>query len=437
MMLDAGTAGVVVAGLLACLLAGGVHIGVALGLGGLLGMWLTIGPFAALGQLATVPFSTTNSFTLAIIPLFILMGSLATQAGITTDLYKAAYNWLGRLRGGLAMATTLASAAFGAASGSTIVNAAVFTRIALPEMTRFGYDRKLSAGCIAASGTLACLIPPSILMVIYAIITEQSIARLLIAGVLPGILSAGMFILCIHVLVRRNPSLAPQPDISITWGERFRSLYGIWGIAALFLLVIGGIYSGYFTPTYAGAIGAFGAFVIVLLKRRLNGPALLETFKDAASTTSVIFIIVIGGILFARFLTYTGLVSELSGHLLALDLDKYAYLAAFAVIYLILGMFIEPIAIMVMTLPVMFPTLVKAGFDPIWLGVISIKLAEISLMTPPVGLNVYVVRSSSPIPLTLEDVFKGVMPFLAADLVTLGLLIAFPEIVTFLPQLML
>jgi C4-dicarboxylate transporter, DctM subunit len=435
-VLEPATAGIIVMALLFAALAVGVHIGVALGLGGILGMYLAIGPDAAFGQLATVPFSTTNSFTLAVIPLFILMGSLATQASLTTDLYRAAFNWLGPLRGGLAMATTLASAAFGAACGSTVVNAAVFTRIALPEMTRFGYSKRLSAGCIAASGTLASLIPPSILMVVYGVITEQSVGKLLIAGFIPGLMSAAIYMIGIHVRVRLNPALAPTPDFHISWKERFQSLYGVWGIVFLFLLVIGGIYGGLFTPTYAGAVGAFGAFLIVLGKGRLNRDTLIETFKDAGVTTSVIFIIVIGGILFARFLTYTGLVADISDLLLGLELSKELYLLSFAVIYLILGMLIDPIAIMVMTLPVMYPIMVGAGYDPIWLGVISIKLAEISLITPPVGLNVYVVRSASPIPLSLEDVFAGVMPFLLLDVITLGLLIAFPQIVLFLPNLM-
>ena len=435
-MVEPATAGIVVMVLLFLALAAGVHIGVALGLGGLLGMYLAIGPDAALGQIATIPFSTTNSFTLAVIPLFILMGSLATQAALTTDLYRAAYNWLGRLPGGLAMATTLASAAFGAACGSTVVNAAVFTRMALPEMTRFGYSKRLSAGCIAASGTLASLIPPSILMVVYAVITEQSVGKLLIAGFIPGVLSAAIYMIGIYVRVRRNPAIAPIPDIRISWEARFKSLYGVWGIVFLFLLVIGGIYSGLFTPTYAGAVGAFGAFLIVIGKRRLSRRTLLDTFKDAGVTTSVIFIIVIGGIIFARFLTYTGLVATVSQSLLDLALDPYLYLLSFAVIYIVLGMLIDPIAIMVMTLPVMFPIMVGAGFDPVWLGVIAIKLAEISLITPPVGLNVYVVRSASPVPLSLEDVFAGVWPFLLLDFVTLGLLIAFPQIVLALPNLM-
>lgn len=436
-MLDPVTAGVVTTAILFTMLFLGVHIGVALGLAGLLGMYLTIGEFAALAQLATVPFATTNSFTLAVIPLFILMGAFATQAALTTDLYRAAFTWMGRLPGGLAMATTLASAAFGAASGSTLVNAAVFTRMALPEMTKYGYDKRLSAGCIAAAGTLAALIPPSILMVVYGVITEQSVGKLLMAGLLPGLLSGGVFMVGIYIIARLRPELAPIPDFKFTWGDRFRSLSGVWGIAVLFTLVIGGIYTGFFVPTYAGAIGAFGALVLVILRRRMTTRGLIETLKDAGSTTSTIFIIVIGGILFARFLTYTGLVVGISDTLLAWELSPFTYLMAYIVIFFILGMVIEPIAILVMTLPIMFPVITGAGFDPIWLGVISVKLAEISLITPPVGLNVYIVRSASPIPLTLVDVFKGVTPFILMEVVILALLIAFPAIALFLPNIMM
>ncbi|MCF8484953.1 MAG: TRAP transporter large permease [Rhodobacteraceae bacterium] len=436
-MLDPATAGVIVVVLLGIMLIVGVHIGVALGLGGFIGIFLAIGPDAALAQMATIPFSTTNSFTLAVIPLFILMGSLATQAGLTTDLYRAAYNWFGAFRGGLAMATTLASAAFGAASGSTLVNAAVFTKLAMPEMVRFGYDKRLSAGCIAASGTLASLIPPSILMVVYAIITEQSVARLLIAGLIPGLLSAVVFLVGIYVLVTLRPELAPRQTIKIPLREKISSLKGVWGISFLFAIVIGGIYLGFFVPTYAGAVGAFGAFMIVFFKGRLNRRMLADTFKEAGLTTSTIFIIVIGGILFARFLTYTGLVTEIANYMLSLDLPRYYYLMGFVLLFLFLGMFLDAIAIMVMTLPVMFPILVGVGYDPIWLGVISIKLAEISLITPPVGLNVYVVRSSSPVPLTLNDVFAGVMPFVLMDICTLAVLILIPEVTLFLPNLMM
>ncbi len=435
-MLDAGTVGIIVAALLVFMLVMGVHIGVALGLGGFIGILLAINPQAALAQLATVPFSTTNSFTLAVIPLFILMGALASQAGLTADLYRAAYTWLGRVSGGLAMATTLASAAFGAACGSTIVNAAVFTRMAMPEMTRFGYDKRLSAGCIAASGTLASLIPPSILMIVYAVITEQSVARLLVAGLIPGLMSAGIYMLGIYLIARRYPHLCPIPDETFTLREKVASLKGVWGIGLLFLMVIGGIYVGFFVPTYAGAVGAFGAFLIVAFKRKLGWKMLVDTFKDAGITTSTIFLIVIGGIIFARFLTYTGLVRDISDWMLAMELAPLVYLLGFAALYLVLGMLIDPIAIMVMTLPLMFPIMTSVGYDPIWLGVIAIKLAEISLITPPVGLNVYVVRSASPVPLRLEEVFAGVTPFLLMDLFTLARLIAFPGIVLLLPNMM-
>ncbi len=427
--------GIVVVSLLMVALCLGAHIGVALGLAGFAGIYLSVGPDAALAQIAAIPFGTTNSFALAVIPLFILMGSFATVSGITTDLFRTAYVWLGSLRGGLAMATVMSSAAFGAASGSTIVNAAVFTRMAMPEMARFGYDIRLSAGCIAAAGTLAALIPPSILMVIYAVITEQSIGKLLIAGIVPGILTALIYCGGIYILARVRPDLAPLANLKFSWADRFKSLKGVYGIMLLFGIVVGGIYGGYFPATYAGAVGAFGAFVIALSRRRLSPGSLVNVLKDAAVTTSVIFIIVIGGILFARFLTYSGLVTTISTYLIGLGVSKYTYLLCFVLLFTLLGCFIEPIAIMVMTLPIMFPVMKEAGFDPIWLGVVAVKLAEIGVLTPPVGLNVFVVKSSSPIPVTLGQAFAGVTPFIVLDFLSLGLYVAFPEMITWLPNL--
>ena len=428
--------GVIVVALLLVWLALGAHIGVALGLAGFLGIFLSVGPDAAFAQISAVPFGTTNSFALAVIPLFILMGSFATVSGITTELFRMAYVWIGGLRGGLAMATVMSSAAFGAASGSTIVNAAVFTRMAMPEMARFGYDIRLNAGCIAAAGTLAALIPPSILMVIYAVITEQSIGKLLIAGIVPGILTALIYCGGIYILARVRPDLAPLANLKFNWSERWQSLRGVYGIMILFVLVVGGIYGGYFPATYAGAVGAFGAFLIALSKRRLGWTSLVEVLKDAAVTTSVIFIIVVGGMLFARFLTYSGLVTTISSAMIGLGVGKYTYLLGFVVLFTILGCFIEPIAIMVMTLPVMFPVMMKAGFDPIWLGVVAVKLAEIGVLTPPVGLNVFVVKSSSPIPVTLGQAFAGVTPFIVLDFLSLGLYVAFPGMITWLPNYM-
>jgi C4-dicarboxylate transporter DctM subunit len=394
-----------------------------------------MGEFTALAQVGSVPFATVNSFTLAVIPMFILMGSLATQARLTTDLYAAAYNWFARMPGGLAMTTTIASAAFGAASGSTMVNAAVFTKMAMPEMTKAGYDKRLSSGSIASAGVLSAMIPPSVLMVIYAITTEQSVGKMLIAGLIPGAMTAFIFLLGIYIWAKLRPDHAPMPQHHISMREKVRSLKDTWGILLLFGLVIGGIYGGWFIPTYAGAVGAFGAFLIVFFKRRANPHTMRETFLEAILSSSTIFLVVIGGMLFARFLTYTGLVSDISNWLIAQDLAPFTYLLAFGVLFLILGCFIEPIAIMVMTLPVMFPVMMNVGYDPIWLGVVVIKMCEISLITPPVGLNVFVVRSSSPVPLRLEQVFAGVTPFILMEVVALALLIAFPAIVTWLPSM--
>ena len=434
-LLSPETTGVIVLILLLVWMALGAHIGVALGLAGFIGIYLSVGPDAAFAQIAAVPFGTINSFSLAVIPLFILMGSFATVSGITTELFRMAYVWIGGLRGGLAMATVMSSAAFGAASGSTIVNAAVFTKMAMPEMARFGYDIRLNAGCIAAAGTLAALIPPSILMVIYAVITEQSIGKLLIAGIVPGILTAFIYCGGIYILARVRPDLAPLANLKFSWAERWQSLQGVWGIMVLFVLVVGGIYGGYFPATYAGAVGAFGAFVIALSKRRLGWGSLVEVLKEAAVTTSVIFIIVVGGMLFARFLTYSGLVTTISSAMISLGVGKYTYLLGFVVLFTILGCFIEPIAIMVMTLPIMFPVMMQAGFDPIWLGVVAVKLAEIGVLTPPVGLNVFVVKSSSPIPVTLGQAFAGVTPFILLDFLSLGLYVLFPGMITWLPNL--
>ena len=434
-LLSPETTGMIVVSLLLVWLALGAHIGVALGLAGFLGIYLSVGPDAAFAQIAAVPFGTTNSFALAVIPLFILMGSFATVSGITTELFRMAYVWIGGLRGGLAMATVMSSAAFGAASGSTIVNAAVFTRMAMPEMARFGYDIRLNAGCIAAAGTLAALIPPSILMVIYAVITEQSIGKLLIAGIVPGILTAFIYCGGIYILARVRPDLAPLANLKFSWSERWQSLRGVYGIMVLFALVVGGIYGGYFPATYAGAVGAFGAFVIALIKRRLGWGSLVEVLKEAAVTTSVIFIIVVGGMMFARFLTYSGLVTTISTAMIGLGAGKYSYLLGFVLLFTVLGCFIEPIAIMVMTLPIMFPVMKEAGFDPIWLGVVAVKLAEIGVLTPPVGLNVFVVKSSSPIPVTLGQAFAGVTPFIVLDFLSLGLYVAFPGMITWLPNL--
>lgn len=434
--LDVVSATVLVTGLLFVLLALGVHIGVALGLAGSVGLLLTLGERAALAQLKTIPYNATAVYSLAAIPTFILMGDFFSRAGFATDLYKAAYNWMGHLRGGVAMATTVGAAVFGAISGSSVANAAVFTRVALPEMVKIGYDKRLATGSIAIAGTLDALIPPSIIAVLYALITETSVGKVLVAGFIPGIVGGVVYMATIYLRVRLNPALAPVLPVAIPWRERFRSLVALWGVAIVFVLTMGGIYTGYFTPTQAGAVGAFCALVVAVSRTGFTRVVLWDTFKEAATATATILIILIGGFLFARFLAFTGLVKGFTEALLGLGLPPIGYLLAYSVIMVVLGMFMEAFAMMILTLPLMFPLLTGLGYDPVWLGIITIQLISIGLVTPPVGLNVYVVKAASPIPLTLEDIFIGVGPFIISAVVFLILLIAFPGIVTFLPDLM-
>jgi tripartite ATP-independent transporter DctM subunit len=425
-----------VTGLLFVLLALGVHIGVTLGLCGFLGLLVTQGETAALAQLKTIPYNSTAVYSLGTIPAFILMGDFFTRAGYATDLYRAAYNWMGHLRGGVAMATTVGAAVFGAISGSSVANAAVFTRIALPEMVKLGYDKRLATGSIAIAGTLDALIPPSIVAVLYCLITETSIGKVLIAGFIPGALGVVIYMIAIYLRVRFRPELAPVLPIAVAWRERFRSLASMGGLIVVFVVTMGGIYTGVFTPTQAGAVGAFSALVVALLRKGFTPDVMWQPFKEAASSTATLLIILVGGFLFARFLAFTGIIRGFTEYLLGLGLPPSGYLAAYCAMMFLLGMFMEAFAMMILTLPLMFPLLMSVGYDPVWLGIITIQLIAIGLVTPPVGLNVYVVKGASPIPLTLEDIFIGVGPFIIAAFILLALLIAFPQITLVLPNLM-
>lgn len=433
--MDHSVAALLITGLLLVLLAAGVHIGVALGTAGFLGLLLTLGDRAAFGQLKTIPFSVVATFSLGVVPMFILMGALFSRAGYTTELYRAASSWLGGLRGGLAMATTAGCAAMGAITGSSVANAAVFTKIAVPEMVRSGYDKRLAAACVAASGTLASLIPPSILAVVYGIVTETSVGKVLIAGFIPGVVSAAIYMASIYVRVRISPRLAPVPTVDVSWRERFGTLRPLWAVTAVFAVVIGGIYTGVFTPTFAGAVGASGAFVLAVI-RRMAPSTMWDALVETASLTANIMFIVVGGFVFARFLAFSGVIRETTELMLALNVPPLVYLLGYLVVMAILGMFLEAFSIMVLTLPVFFPILVGVGYDPVWLGIITLKVIEMGLVSPPVGLNVYVVQASSPVPVSMEDLFRGIMPFLLVDGVTLALFILFPGIILFLPDLM-
>jgi len=422
---------------LVLLLLAGLHVAVALGFVGVVGFAMLTDWPAGLGLLRTTPYKVVANFTFFAIPVFILMGQFANYGGLSADIYSVVHKWLGRVRGGLAMATTASCATFAAACGSSVATAATFTQVALPEMLKYGYDKRLAAGAIAASGTLGALIPPSGLMIIYGIITEQSIGKLLIAGFIPGILSALIYMAMISCWAKLRPEIAPIIEERPPWREKFISLYRVWGIAILSAIVMGTIYTGAATPTEAGAFGAFGAFVIMIVKGSFSGRKLRDTVLDTASSTTMLFTIIIGAYIFSRFLAITNVGPELADYLVNSGLPRHAILAGFLLLYVFLGMFMDPAAMMAITLPIVFPIVTEMGFSGIWFGVLVIKTSEIGLITPPVGLNVYTVNASAHGLVRLEEVFRGITPFFAMDVLTLIILVAFPQISLWLPNQML
>lgn len=418
-------------------LAIGIPIGIAMGAVGVGGMLLSVGPALTFGQLRTLPFAVVNNYDFAVLPLFVLMGVLAETSGITGQVFYAADLWLRRLRGGLYQAVVVGSAIFAAISGSTIVNAVVFTRIAYPEMVKYGYSKSLSIGCIASTGSFAAMIPPSITMVIYAIMTDQSVGKLLIAGVIPGILTAVVYLVGIYLLVLFRPSLAPDITSLVTWRERWRAAGQIWPVVILIFLVMGGIYSGLFPPSAAGAAGAFGAFCIALWKKRGSSGWLPPALQDAASISCIIFVILIGGLLLSRMLVVVGVIDHMVAQITAFASTPLRFMILAAVLYLVLGCFIDTTSMMVVTLPFLFPVVVALQIDPIWFGIVLVKLIEISVITPPVGVNLFAVLSAAGRGTDFRHVVNGVIPFIVLEMIVLALLIAFPELATWLPQQMI
>lgn len=435
--MDPLTIGFVAAGCLFFFLAIGLPVAVAMGIVGVGGMCVAFGQAFAFGQLKTLPYAVTSNYGYAVLPLFVLMGVFAKSAGITAEVFHAADLWLRRVRGGLYLAVIAGSAAFAAVSGSTVVNAVVFTRIAFPEMLRFGYSRSLSIGSIAASGSFAAMIPPSLTMVIYAIITEQSIGRLFIAGVVPGVLTAVVYAVGTMMLVRIRPTLAPEVGKVVPLAEKLRSLNSVWSVLLLVGLVLGGIYAGWFPPSAAGAVGAFGAFAICLLRfrARLRG-WFLPALADATAISCVIFTILIGGLLFSRLIVATGVVDSFVGGITSVADSQTTFLILVAVMYLIMGCFLDTTSMMVITLPFIFPAVVHFDIDPIWFGIVLVKLIEISVITPPVGLNLFAVMSAVDRDTTFLHLVKGVLPFLIMELMVLAMLIAVPALATWLPEQM-
>lgn len=423
-----------VVGMLALLL-GGVPVGVALGIVGVGGMYFGLSSSFALGQLRSLPFSVSGNYAFAILPLFVLMGIVAERSGITVRLFDAAHVWLRSVRGGLYQVVIAGSAMFAAISGSTVVNALVFTRMAFPEMVRHNYSRSLSLGCIASAGGFAAMIPPSATMVIYAIMTEQSVGRLLLAGIVPGAISALAYAIGIMVMVRAWPRLAPATLPRMPLQKRLVALTWVWPVALLFVIVMGGIYGGFFPPSAAGAVGAGGVIVIALLVTRGSvGKWMPESMREAAYISCTIFTILIGGLLFSRMLVAVGIIPLIVEFFRSFELGPVGFLIGVSILLIVLGAVLDTTSMLVVTLPFLFPLSQEAGVNPIWFGIIVVKLIEISVITPPIGLNLFAVQSAAGPEATFSEIVRGVIPFLLIELVVLILLIAFPAMSLWLPE---
>ncbi len=426
-------AGLIGAGVLLILVFMGVRVFLAAAIVGLFGLIALLGWEAGAGMAGTVPHSKSAAYALSVLPMFILIGFFAFHAGLTNALFDSARKWWSWMPGGLAVATVFATAGFAAVSGASTATAAVFSRIAIPEMLKYGYDKRLASGVVAAGGTLASLIPPSGILVLYAIIVEESVGKLLLAGFVPGILSAIIYALLISSRVMITPSMAP-PSETFTWGERFRSIPGTTPIIAVVAIIISAIYGGWATPTEAGALGAFIVFVMALI-HGMRGKQFREALFETAKLTVMIFSIIWGVLMFVRFLGFAGLPDAFAEFIAGLDMPPMAIMIMILLGYAVLGMFMDAIGMLLLTLPVVYPAVIGLGYDPIWFGIIVVKMVEICLITPPIGLNCYVVNGVRP-DIPLEEVFKGIGPFFIADIATVALLLAVPEIVTFLPNMM-
>lgn len=428
------TAGLLGIVLLLVLLFSGMPIALAMGLVGFLGMAYVNGLKPGLHVMGTTPHTISSSYSMSVIPLFVLMGALCYHAGLSKELYFAVYRWIGHFPGGLAMATIGACASFAAVSGSSVATTATMGMVALPEMKRYKYDPGLAAGSIAAGGSIGILIPPSVILVLYGILTEQSIGKLFAAGFIPGILEALFYMITIYILCKRNPLLGPKGERA-TFKERMGSLRATWGVVALFVLVIGGIYMGVFTPTEAAGAGAFGALIFSLGRRRLSWKMFTDSVEETSKTTAMVFLILIGAALLGYFLAVTRLPFELSSWVSGLEVNRYIILGMIVLLYLVLGAIMSSLAMIVLTVPIIFPVVEALGFDPIWFGIIIVRVVEIGQITPPVGINVYVLKGVAK-DMSLEGIFRGVFPFLIADLCHVALLVAVPQLATFLPSLM-
>jgi tripartite ATP-independent transporter DctM subunit len=451
MIIEPITIGLIGVGILAVLVVIGMHVAYAGAFVGLIGIVLTIGARRVregdffdiiekgwgpgLSNAGTIPFSELAHYSLSVLPMFILIGYMAFHARLTQGAFYCMRMWFGHLPGGLAVATVFATAAFAAVSGASTATAAVFSRIAIPEMLRYGYPPGFSAGVVAAGGTLASLIPPSGILVIYAIIVEESVGKLLLAGFIPGIISAIIYAGSIIVRVKLNPALGGQPMGHVSWGERFASFKHMAGIFCVVFIIMGGVYSGWMTPTESGAIGAFIVFMLAL-KNGMTKTQFLSGLSESAKTAVMIITIIWGILILVRFLGFSDLPNVIKELILGLDMNRYWVLLIILLLYAVLGMFMDAIGMLLLTLPLVQPLILALGFDPIWFGIIVVKMVEICLITPPIGLNCFVVAGVRP-DIPLGSIFKGIWWFFICDILTVGLFVAYPEIVLWLPNQML
>jgi tripartite ATP-independent transporter DctM subunit len=427
-----GIIGIIV---LVIMLFSNMPVGFVMGFLGLLGFSYIRGAEPGLALLSRDVFEVFSSYGLTVIPLFVFMGQIAFYSGISRRLYDSAYVFLGSRRGGLAMATVGACAGFSAISGSTNATAATMATVTLPEMERYKYDQSLATGTVAAAGSLGILIPPSVIFIVYGILTEQSIGKLFAAGILPGILLATLFILTIYLRVLRNPHLAPPgPKTSIR--EKLRSFAGVGETLIIFLLVMGGIFFGIFTPTEAAAAGAFLTLLLAVIRRQLTWDGFIKSLADTTRISCMVMVIVTGAVIFGHFMAVTRVPYDLANWVSQLPLPKNAIMGVIILVYLFGGCFMDALAMIMLTIPIFFPVAEALGFDPIWFGVVIVLITEMGVITPPVGVNVYVVYGVTKQRVPLEAIFRGVLPMLGALLLCNLILIIFPQIALYLPSLM-
>jgi len=428
------TTGIVGICILLVLMFAGMPIGFTMLLVGSTGFFYLVKLSGAIHILASVPYALISNYDYAVLPLFLLMGTTILNAGFGGTLFRFANTMLGRLPGGLAIATIFACGVFSAISSSSIACTLTIGLIAIPEMRRYKYDSGLSAGSVAAGGTLDILIPPSGIFIIYGIMTEQSIAKLFIAGMIPGIMLALMFIVVVYFRVRLNPTLAP-PGQSTTFREKMAALGECVEILLLCILILGGLIIGWFTPTEAGAIGAFGAIVFALIRKRLSWQGFKDSVIDTIRNTGMIFIIVMGALVFNAFFAVTTIPMELAEWVSGLALPPVSIMVIILLMYIILGTFLDELAMILLTLPIFFPVVTRLGFDPIWFGVVVVLVVEMGMISPPVGMTMFIVKGIAP-DIPMQTIFKGVLPFVIAVAVLMIFLVAFPKLALFLPRLM-